>query len=289
MSKLNRLNTIYDIYRAILANPRTSMLDIHNNISSYRSRNTTIELVKWAREEQIITGPYLYCNSHARVTLVKGVDNPLKAFQEVKKDPSVTYAILLCGEYSLLKVTRGGDERGHVLTNSDIIIPQFNGKEMFDVDDIQEEGKLPEDPYPESWDSMDWKVYSAMGDPSIPFLQIGKKLDVSYMTVKRHYEKIIIECKIDGGFFPRGYRAYSKISLIFKTEYEIGLKKSLKKLNKSSYIWKFDDKLILFLFGKDQNKMCEIFQEMEEKGIIHDLHVSIPTRYYTPISKKFFY
>ena len=289
MSKLDRISILYDIYRAILKDPRITMLDIHKTVSSYKSRTTTIDLVEWGRENQIITGPFLYCNAHARVTLVKGAANPLKEFQKVKNDPSVTYAVLLCGEYSLLKVTRGGEERGPVLTNSDIILPQFNGKEMITIDDVTEKGKLPEDPYPESWDDMDWKVYFAMGDPSMPFLQVGKKLDVSYMTVKRHYEKIVNDCKIDGGFFPRGYKTYSQLSLIFKTEYEIGIKKALEQLNRSSYIWKFDDHMTLFLFGKDQNKMCETFQEMEENGIIHDLHVSIPTRYYTSISKKFFY
>lgn len=89
-------------------------------------------------------------------------------------------------------------------------------------------------------------------------------------------------CKSLVAFFPRGYSGYARLLVTFKTKYETGLKESLEKLDRSSYLWKFNDTIILILFVDDYNGTCEQFNVLEEIGMIHDLRVSIPIRYYEP-------
>jgi hypothetical protein len=66
----------------------------------------------------------------------------------------------------------------------------------------------------------------------------------------------------------------------FKSEYEIGILKALKMLNRTSYIYKADGILILCLHviprPFDINISTKKFCDLEKKGYIRDLHVCTP-------------
>lgn len=114
------------------------------------------------------------------------------------------------------------------------------------------------------------------------FREVGEKLGISWQTVKNRFNKISTQCKIFSCFFPLGYYGYHQIFLTFKTKYEAGLINSLKKLDRTTYLWKFNDTVILNVFllpnALSYNRASDRFQELEEMGMICDLHVSIPIR-----------
>jgi len=279
MKKVDRLNAIYQFYTAYLQKPRTSGREMHRKYSSYRCRESTLSTIEYALENEILIGPYIYCNRHESVILLKDVNNPLDLLEKKKKDPSTTYAIALCGNYSFLSFVLGKIQ--HKLKYAEITRPSFPGRITPEELTFDSLGELEPDSFPESWNEFDWKVYHRMRDPSISYLEVGKELGVSFMTVKRHFQKIIKDCKPMIAFFPRGYRGYSKALLTFKTKYEVGVKEALEKLDRSSYLWKFDDTIVLNLFVEDYNATCERFKEMEKIGMIDDFGASIPIRYYT--------
>ena len=73
--------------------------------------------------------------------------------------------------------------------------------------------------------------------------------------------------------------------LIFsKTKYKIGVLRALKKLNRTFYLYKAEDILIVGLFLEPipgfYESSADHFAYLEEIGMIHDLHVSIPLDYH---------
>ncbi|MGD2251118.1 MAG: hypothetical protein PVF58_22195 [Candidatus Methanofastidiosia archaeon] len=107
---------------------------------------------------------------------------------------------------------------------------------------------------------------------------------MSVKTVSRRYKKILPQCKVLVSFFPLGFENYSPQFVIFKTEYEMGLKKGLRKLSCTTYLYKAHDMIMLLLFlppvPQTVNKSTKRFKEMEENGVIHDLCASTPFRYH---------
>jgi hypothetical protein len=77
----------------------------------------------------------------------------------------------------------------------------------------------------------------------------------------------------------QGYSNYNQFIVQLETKYEVGLRDELKKLDRSSYIYKIDDFLLLHLF-LEKNKNLEFLLDLEKKGLIHSLSVSIPLRYH---------
>lgn len=81
-------------------------------------------------------------------------------------------------------------------------------------------------------------------------------------------------------FFPIGFENYQYVLLTFKTKYEVGLEKALSKLDRTTYLYKYNELIVLQLqvdpTGQEYNKVAARFEELEEMGIIHDLSVSIP-------------
>ena len=80
------------------------------------------------------------------------------------------------------------------------------------------------------------------------------------------------------------YEGYQYVFLTFKTEYETGLLNALKKLDRTSYLYKYRDMIILIAFLLPEplsyNSAVDKFKELEEVGIIHDLRVSIPREWH---------
>lgn len=114
-----------------------------------------------------------------------------------------------------------------------------------------------------------------MRDPSISYLKVGQKLGISFMTVKYHWLKIFPDLKIWLAFFPEGYRSYYQALLTFNTAYEIGLREELQKLDRTSYLYKFNDTIALLIFF-DEVDQIHVFYRMEKEGMIDDLSVSVP-------------
>jgi hypothetical protein len=211
--------------------------------------------------------------------LSKEPESPLRLLEERKKDPSVIRAVALGGDYSFLQFSEGASE----LNYAEAVKPSFPGKIHVEDLTFDREGYLDPDPYPHGWDNMDWKVYSAMRDPTVSYREVGNTLGVSWMTVKRHFEKIMKDCKVMMAFFPEGYRGYDQVLFTFETTYEIGLKEALEKIDRSSYLWKYNDTIILTLFVDKYNDTCEHFKELEENGVIHGLRISIPMKHYVSV------
>ena len=76
-------------------------------------------------------------------------------------------------------------------------------------------------------------------------------------------------------FFPKSIKNYQQCFALFKTDYEVGLRNELKKLDRTTIIYKFDDKILLHLFLDELLQILTFFK-LKREGMIHDLHVSIP-------------
>lgn len=156
---------------------------------------------------------------------------------------------------------------------------------------ILAKGTLPRDPYPRSWDDIDWKIYDLLSYPrNKKYVEVGQELGVSWDTVKYHFKKVLDQCKIITTFFPLSYYGYNYKFFTFKSDYEIGFINALRSLDRTSYLYKFNDilGLILFIPPKPQeiNKTENKFKELEENGVIDDLRVATPIRYHRPPSYK---
>lgn len=280
MVKPGKLYSIYQFYQELTVNPRFEYLKFHKKYKPYRSKDATYKLLNSAFDENIIVGPFLFCNYGFTLELLKENLNPLKTLRNLEKGENlrVTHAIALSGDHTLLSINKGGRE----LVCAESIIPTFESKMELEHFNFTEIGKLGSDDFPQKWTEEDWQVFDAMRNPRIPFVKVARTLDVSWITIKRRYEKIINDCKTLVAFFPKSYSGYARLLVAFKTKYETGVKKSLELLDRSTYLWKFKDMLVLILFVDDYNRVCERFNELEEIGMIHDLCASIPIRYYEP-------
>ena len=183
------------------------------------------------------------------------------------------YMMALTGAYSLLIFFKGSKKRLSYIECTTPSIPPLGTFETINPSKYLPE-KLPALNHPE-WDSLSWKVYNERRDPSASSVKIGKKLGVSYQIVLRRYKKLLKDCKIWLPFFPNGYANYSPYVITLKTEFETGIVSELRKLDRSSYIYKFNDVLMLTLFF-DQDLQIEKFLKLEKEGVIHEVRVSFP-------------
>jgi hypothetical protein len=249
----------------------------HHHYKPYNRKQSTIDLINRAIERQILFEPRLLCLPDIEVEFVEYKDVPLIDLYEKKKnDPNITYAMVLTGAYSLLCFRYGLRS----LTYAACITPSYPAQIYFDeIDPVKYgAGKLPEMPKPENWDDLDWEVYKERNCPTASSTKIGQKLNVSYKTVLNHYEKILKDCQIWIPFFPNGYADYVPYVITLKTDYETGIVNELKKLDRSSYVYKVDDTLILTLFF-DGCLEIESFLHLEKNRVIHDVRVSFPLRH----------
>ena len=274
-----QLNSIFSFVTVYAKNPRVSTRELHKKYSHYANRGATRGLIQEARKEKILIGPSLYCNSGLDVLLLTGDSISDEEFNKYKKDPTLKYAVSFLGSHSLLCFKKGAS----ILKYSEAVIPSFPAKKSIDDLNLEEKGELPVDPYPHGWDEFDWAVFNHMKNPLISFQKVGSKLNVSWTTIKNRYKKILKSCKIWIGFFPKGYEGYNQTFLTFKTPYEVGLREELQKLDRTSYLYKFEDTIILNLFP-DDTLQHYVFRKWEKEGKIQELRVSIPVEWYEPNS-----
>jgi len=288
MQEFKNLETAYLYFLEKINNPRLSLINFFNIQNAYKSENGLNSFILDALEQKVITKPEIFCNSGLAVNLVENSENQLELLEECRKDSKCTYAIALCGRWSFLKVRRGASDIKFV----DRVIPSFPSENAPFEMTLLEEGKLKEDLHPHGWDEIDWEVYNLMKDPSTSFtkaIRESKKngLGLSRPTIRKHFRKILRSCKIQMSFFPRGYKGYDQIFFTFRTKYEIGLHNALKRIDRTSYLWKVRDTIFLTLFVNHYCATVRHFKEMEENGLIRNLTVSIPNRHYSPFEGNF--
>lgn len=64
-----------------------------------------------------------------------------------------------------------------------------------------------------------------------------------------------------------------------KTDCEVGFRKELQKLDRSSYIYKIGDILMIHVF-LDEHSDLNFLLDLEKKRVIHSVSVSVPLRDY---------
>lgn len=270
----------YALYRAYLENPRVTMKELFRIVGAMRNwkkhHYSAQKIVDKAFEDNILVGPHLYCNSGIHVTLFdkKGI--------EVKcgKD---SIGITLVGQYSYLLISRA--DTGN-LQYAEVVKPSFPAKVNLEGSMTAEEKKFfdqwfttPQELNPDKkpqWDETDWKIYWAMRNPRKNFFEVGKELEMPWEIVKERFQKIVKDCKVFMGFFPLGYSTYDPLLITFTTDYETGIKKWLQGLDRSSWLFKVDDTIIVCLFHTHINLTCLKLSEMEQMGIIRDFKWAVP-------------
>jgi hypothetical protein len=278
--RVDQLKILLNYSKAVIPWPKISYNTFHRKYSPFSRIQTTVNLINKAYQKKVICGPYLYTNMGIEVHFYSDVDNRSEMLKKCLEDEKTTIAIALRGEWSFILFRYGVS----MLKFMDQIVPSFyspgsNGtiKNLY----FDEKGKLPLDGYPHGWLDEHWKIYNLMYAPrEVSFKDIGERIDLHWRTVKKRYTEVLEQCKILMGFFPLGNEGYSYHVVTFKTEYEIGLYKALKKLNKTSYIYKTEDTIMLGLFleptATAHEESSRQFTHLEEIGLIHDLHISIP-------------
>jgi hypothetical protein len=271
MESIHQIETLYSFVAAFHKNPRISVRELHKNFSHYRNRRSTTKLLREAFDKKMIIGPRIWCNSGIDVKILKNIDDPLVLLQEYQNDESITYMTALLGDFSFFYLKKGAS----ILQYAETICPSYPPKRRIKEINLKRKGKLVSDKYPMGWDDLDWGVFETMRDPFYSYVKAGNNLGVSWHTVKNRFEKIFNDCKTWILMLPKGYEYYQQCYAIFKTEYEIDLRNQLQELDRTSIIYKFEDKILLHTF-LDETLDNLIFYELKRKGLISDLCLAVP-------------
>lgn len=279
---MQKKKAMYSFYNKMKESPRITYRKLHS-YSPYKTEYGTTQFLESLFGDLVLVGPYLYCNSGISVDLFEDLDKPLAFIEEKKEDKNITHAVALMGDYSAIVFSHGAS----MLDYAEHVSPSFNGKGPEDV--CFEEGQsLISDSHPHGWSETDWLVYDAMRKPRDRyFWKVGQEIGLSAQTVRDHYYSIMKDCKVHLSLFPRSYYGYSQLLLIFKTKYETGLRDELQRLDRTSYLFRARDLIILTLFvdSKLYGGPCRAFKELEEKGIISGLKASIPIEFYSALDE----
>ncbi len=263
----------YALHTAVVEDPRVPTQKLRDIVKVVRNmkrqHKSTQVLVDKAFEDQILVGPRLYCNPGTGFALYT---------KEMKKN--VEY-ISLVGQYSGLAISYTSDGN---LQYADVINPSFPKKVTLEsgltpdekafFEEVTPE-RLPPDKKPQ-WDDTDWKVYHALRNPRQDFADVSQKLQMSCETVEERFEKIVKDCKVFLGFFPLGCKAYEHFLVTFTTEYETGIREWLQQLDRTSFLFKVDDMILVSLFHRHINRTCLKLVELEQIGVIHGFKWAIP-------------
>ncbi|MBU7013403.1 MAG: hypothetical protein HXS52_03030 [Theionarchaea archaeon] len=247
----------------------------HKWYKPYNRKQSTFRLLNRAVEEKIIFPPRIFCIQKVKVNLVEHKEVPLvDQFEKISSQEDTFYAVLLLGAHSLLYFS--ASDTGTNLTYSKCIFPSYPPKkEIQHIDPcLHEPRKLP-CMAPPDWSSFDWEVFQKRRDPTESSIKIGGVLGVSHRRVLNSYKRILGDCSVWIPFFPKGYGNYTPYFVSFETDYETGVVEELKKIDRSSYVYRIDDTMLLNLFFERRLEIDSMLQ-LEKKGIIHDLRVSSP-------------
>ena len=272
------LKIIHNFGRELLTTPRIPVATFHRTYKPYRRRKTTDDLIRDAFHEKLLLGPYLFCNNNLEVYLLEGDDIPFGLYEEKKKNPKTTTVSVMSGDWKLLWICRGAS----TLEYANVIYPTYPGVSKLENLTLNQKGKIMRDPFPHCWDDLDWKIYNEMRSiRKYSLVKIGEKLGYSWKTIGKRFRKIMEQCKILLSFFPDGYLFYDDVLLTFETKYEIGLENALQYIDRTTYLWKLGDLILLMLhipLYESQKKVLNRFAEFQEMGLIRHLKVSTPIR-----------
>jgi len=243
-----------------------------------KRKKTIASLIKSSKDD-IIFGPRLFVLQDVIVEFIpyQGVPT-LNILKEKKKNSAVFNCMATVGSFSLISFERNKNLSVHNrLTYAESTVPSFQGqKKIIDIDPTTfEPEELPAVQKPLKWDDLDWRIYYRMNDPNKSSSRAARDLHVSYKTVLNRLYRIQEDCTIWMPFFPKGYKNYRQSIITLKTKYEMGMKKELEKIDRSSYIYKIGDKLMLHLF-LDEYLDLNFLLDLEKNGVIHSVSVSTP-------------
>ena len=275
-----QLKLILNYCRATLDNPKIPYNKFHSKYSFYTRKQSTADLINKAYEKTVITGPFLYCSSNLEVVLSDDIKSPLKHWREHKDNPDIPFSMALQGDWDYIAFKRGANTLDYTGTP----IPSYPARCKLDDIYFEEEGELERDNYPHGWDEIDWNVYETMRKAREESYQtIGEKLGISIFAVRERYLKILNQVKTLICFFPIGFHNFQYSIVTFSTKYEVGLRKALKKVDRTVYLYKSEGRIILHMQIDPGpaaiNRVTARFKELEESGIIHDLRASIPMKW----------
>jgi hypothetical protein len=280
MSKINKREILYLFFSQYQKETRVKVNRLHQLQDRYKNQVSTSKLLEYARRKKIIFGPSIFCNSGVEVDLLKNVKDPYRLYLKLRHDPSVTSLVTFFGEHSLLVFRVGAS----ILEYAESIIPTYPSRFRINHLHLTEKGRLPSDCYPSNWDDLDWDIYNLMRNPNNSFPKIAGNLNVTWKTVRNRFYELLKDCKVWIEFYPKGKSAYSQVFLTFKTEYEIGLRNELQKLNRTSILHKAGNTILLTLYLNNNLELYS-FLKLEKKGLIHDLEVSIPVRHWKKVRR----
>ena len=128
------------------------------------------------------------------------------------------------------------------------------------------------------WSELDWQIFNLMKENVRKKIsQVSEKTDATYKTVKKHFkENVLPKCSIAHYFFPEGYDNYRYIYLRIKSDYEISLIDSFKKLPCTTYIYLLDDEMNVIIFYKSHFLILETLKKLKEIGILSNYLLYIP-------------
>ncbi len=264
-----------------MTSPRIPVATFHRKYKPYKRRKTTVDLIRDAFKDIILFGPILFCNNNMELSLLRKDEIPFDLYEEKIRDPKTTTATVMSGDWSLLWIYRGAS----TLKYANIVYPTYPGTLDLENLTFDEKGKIENDPYPHRWDDLDWDIYNEMRKVrDVSLVEVGRKLDYSWKTIGKRLRILSEQCKIFLSFFPFGYSMYNDFLLTFETDHEVGLENALQRIDRTSYIWKFDKLILLMLhisLGESQKRVLNRFSELQEVGLIRHLKVSIPIRTYS--------
>ena len=272
MESVNDPQVGYALMQEYLKDVRIKKKYIHEKVSPFTAYVASENLLKRIRKNKILCGPGLWINAGLTVFLLKNSKKScLDIFEELKTNPHITYLLALVGYYSIFYFQKGAS----ILKNALCIIPSYPAKKSILDIELSEKGEIERDNYPFGWDEIDWNVYHAMRDPTRSFGKVAGELGTDWETVRKHYQKILKQCKIWISFFPLGYNFYRQAFLTFKTDYELNLIEELQKTDRTSFLYKFDSTIALMLYYTDYREVKR-FEYLKKEKKIKNFRYSMP-------------
>lgn len=252
-----------------------------------KKKKTIAKIINNARGKNYY-GPWIFVLKNCYVVLERYERLPvLDRFCEIQAKPSVFNCAVLMGAFSLVmyEVAENSPPGNSVkLSYAESIVPAYPAVKTVGELDLStySREKLPEMSKPIKWDDLDWGIYKLMRNPNVSSVKVARELHVSYKTVLERFYKILQDCTVWMPFFPREATSYKQFVVTLETDYEAGLRNELSKLDRSSYVYKFGSRLLLYL-NLDQNKDLNFLLDLEKDGLIHSASASIPLRDYNSL------
>ncbi len=268
------------------SNPRISALEIHRNQNIYKNRSTTEQKVQSLFDKKIIFGPFLYTpRIKSFASLYRNLDDPFEEFLSQRDCPALSYEILLGGVYDLFIIKKTKDNMKYIVRN----IHFTNGgieKSEKGLKFVEKKGFLNEHFKPLT--AKEYLFCKSMWTARKSYSAVAHEHNVSWMTARNYYNRIIKKVKVLVPFFPEGYSSYQYLFMNFSTRYEIGIIETLEQLPATSYLFLLEDletqkrELAVVLFVHNINSMTKFFKNLEKEKKIENLKISIPIRFYSP-------